>query len=66
MDREDAAALLQKAGYHVDNGGSIMMVLVGEEQRKTLSEAFNAIMKTLRSAGYSASFGVKVGEKGSS
>ena len=65
MDREDAAKLLQKNGYTVDNSGSVMMVLVGEDKRKKISDESNVVGKVLRGAGYYSSFGVKVGEKGS-
>ena len=64
IDREAAGKVLLNAGYTVDNGGSVMMILVGEDKRKKVSEEHKAVEKLLRGAGYLSSFGVKVGDKG--
>ena len=63
MDRKEAVALLEKAGYVVDDSGSVMTVLIPEEQRKELGKVSDKITKMLRTAGYDSSFGVKPGKK---
>ena len=64
IGREEAAAILLKEGYQVDNTGTVLTVWIGTDRKKELGAVVKAVGGLLRGSGYQASYGVKVGERG--